>query len=64
MSEIKEITCYETSDGRIHRTLKSAENWEGVCKTFMKKKEEKSAPEISMRSWGEDDHIDKYFGRN
>lgn len=26
MSEIKEITCYETSDGVIHRTLKSCKS--------------------------------------
>lgn len=33
---IKQIICYETSDGKIWRTEKQAEWWEDVCNKYSK----------------------------
>lgn len=61
--EIKEVVCYETSDGKLWNTLIQAENWRMLQNTFLTNLH-KESPQKSFRSWGEDDHIDKYHGRN
>jgi len=61
---IKEITCYQNDDGKIWTTLAQAEFWETIMMIKVKKPESKpQEPEKSFRSWGEDDHVDRYFGR-
>lgn len=62
-SMIKEITCYQNSDGHIWTTLEQAEFWETVLRKIKKVPSKEAAPEKSFRSWGEDEHIDRYAGR-
>ena len=58
---IKAVICFATQDGLIHTTIEAAENWEKILQTT--KHKEESSPEYNYRSQGEDDHIDRYFGR-
>ena len=60
---IKEVVRYETQDGTLHKTLKSAQNWEAILASMPKYREAVADAEYSFRSQGEDNHIDRYFGR-
>lgn len=46
---IKEITYYQTDDGKVHTTLKQAEFWEIFT---IKSYEKPSEPEYNMRNEG------------
>ena len=58
---IKSVTRWQTSDGNLHTNLQAAENWEAILKTV--KHEADVTPEYNYRSQGEDNHVDRYFGR-
>jgi hypothetical protein len=66
---IKEITCYQTEDGKVWTTLKQAEFWEKIFAwnsksgTTASSSSDQPKPEYNYRSQGEDDHIDRYAGR-
>lgn len=52
---IKQITCYQTEDGRIWQTIAQAEFWE---KIMLKNRQSpsKSEPEYNMRNEGYENH--------
>lgn len=62
MSTIKEITCYQTEDGKVWTTLEQAEFWEKLFKKSAKIKVQPGTT-YNFRNEGDSAGIDRYFGR-
>lgn len=62
MTTIKEITCYQTEDGKIWTTVEQAEFWNKLTKTSSGSKAGIDTT-YNFRNEGESTGIDRYFGR-
>lgn len=64
---IKTVICYETTDGRIWKTLEQAKWWEWMFDISLKKQAKEAyetVRDFNIRNIGEDDHIDPYASKD
>lgn len=64
MTTIKEITCYQTEDGKIWTTVEQAEFWDKCIVSAAAGREAyKKDTTYNFRNEGESTRVDRYAGR-